>query len=466
MRRQDVADNYWVRQRWARRRFLAGAGALGGAAFLAACGGGDDDKQATQSTPAAGGSAPAAGAQATTTTQAATNLPAAKIGGMIDRTGATANVGKPLGDGSNDFIAYANGSNLFGRKIDWIEFDNGYVADKGKEGYKKYVEQDRVSSILSFGTPITDAIQPLSAEDKIPIFTPGFGLGESVDGKKFSYLFIGAASYWDQAMALLGYYRDTWKDSSRKAKVYYLYYGNAAGRNPLELIKAQAPKLNLDLVGTLEVPATTTDMTQQMLEIKSKEPDFVMTHLFGAVPALSMKAAQQVGIAPEKYYSMVWGTGDGDYAAAGPAAENTYGLQFTALPSDKPEVFTKMQEWHARNGKTIDPTRLGDAVYYIRGVYNAALLSEGMKVAGNKERISGEDAKKAYESMKDFTVYGLSPGITFTAEDHGGSRKVRLYQFKGGKQNLVKDWFEGPKPASALTPGPSPFATGEGSLAR
>jgi branched-chain amino acid transport system substrate-binding protein len=424
---------------------IAGVGALSGAAFIAACGGGDDDEASTSATqaPQATGQA----AQATTAGTQARQLAAVKLGGMIDRTGAVANVGKPAGDGSLDYNAYANGTNLYGRKIDWVEYEHGYNADRGKEGYKKFVESDKVSAILSFGTPITDAIQPLSAEDHIPIFTPGFGLGESVDGKKFPYLFIGAASYWDQAMALMGHFRDSWKDTSRKAKVYYVYYGNAAGRNPLELIKAQAPKLNLDLVGTLEVPATTTDMTQQMLEVKSKEPDFVMTHFFGAIPALSMKAAAQVGIAPEKYFSFVWGTGDGDYAAAGAAAEGTFGLQFTPLAVDKPEAFTKMQEWHAKNGKTIDATKLGDAVYYIRGMYNVALMSAGIKAAGDKDRVTGEDAKKGYETLKEDTLYGLSPGVTFTADDHGGSRKVRLYQFKGGKQNMVKDWFEGPKPS-------------------
>ena len=441
-----MADSYWAKRRWGRRSFLAGAGALSGAAFVAACGGGDDKKSTsstTQATTAAGGAA----AQATTAATAAKQLAEVKLGGMIDRTGATANVGKPLGEGSLDYNAYANGANVYGRKLAWVEFDNGYNADRGKEGYKKFVESDKVSAVLSFGTPITDAIQPLSAEDHIPIFTPGFGLGESVDGKKFPYLFIGAASYWDQAMALMGYFKDNWKDSSRKPKVYYMYYGNAAGRNPLELIKAQAPKLNLDLVGTLEVPGTATDLTQQMLEVKSKDPDFVMGHFFGAIPALALKALQQVGINPEKYYALVWGTGEGDYAAAGSAAEGTFGLQFTPLVTDKPKAFTDMQEWHAKNGKTIDPTKLGDSVYYMRGMYNVALLSAGIKAAGDKDKVSGEDAKKGYESIKDDTLFGLSPGVTFTADDHGGSRKVRLYQFKGGKQNMIKDWFEGPKPS-------------------
>src|SRR5262245_42969743 len=117
----------WTRRPWARRRFLAGAGALG-AAFVAACGGGSDKKETSNATTAAGGGSPAAGAATTAagTQAAAKNLPAIKLGGMIDRTGAVANVGKPLGDGSLDFAAYANGSNLFGRKMEWVEFDNGY----------------------------------------------------------------------------------------------------------------------------------------------------------------------------------------------------------------------------------------------------------------------------------------------------------------------------------------------------
>ena len=200
-----MADTYWNRQRWARRTFLTGAGALGGAAFLAACGSDSDEAKDTAKSAATTAATAAAAAAS-----AARQLSAVKLGGMIDRTGAVANVGKPAGDGSLDYNAYANGANLYGRKIDWLEYEHGYVADRGKEGYKKFVESDKVSAILSFGTPITDAIQPLSAEDHIPIFTPGFGLGESVDGKKFPYLFIGAASYWDQAMALMGYFRDTW----------------------------------------------------------------------------------------------------------------------------------------------------------------------------------------------------------------------------------------------------------------
>jgi len=52
--------------------------------------------------------------------------------------------------------------------------------------------------------------------------------------------------------------------------------------------------------------------------------------------------------------------------------------------------------------------------------------------------------KKGLDALKDFKVHGLSPGITMSASDHGGTNKVKLYQVKNGKIGLVKDWFEGP----------------------
>lgn len=441
-------QSYWSERRWARRRFLAGAGALGGAAFLAACGGGDDEPApASQATtgPSTGGTT-AAGAQATSA-PAGRQLSSVKVGGMTDRTSPLSVIGKPLGQGHVDYAEYANASNLAGRKVEWLDFDNNYQADKGKEGYKRFVEQDKVVSILSFGTPITEAISPQAQEDKIPIWTPGFGVGEQIDGTKFPYSFIGAANYPSQAMALLQHFKDTFKDTSRKAKVYYLYFGNAAGRDPLDTFKAQTPKFNMDLVGTLEVPGTTTDLTQQMLEVKSKDPDYVVTHFFGAIPPLSLKAAQGVGIAPEKIHAFVWGTGDGDYKTAGSAAESTYGLQFTTLPGDNPEVFAKMKEYFQKQGKTLDDARMGDPVYYARGVYNAAIIFEAIKLAGDKDKLTGEDVKKGADQMKDSKLGGLAAGVTMTPQDHMGSRKVRLYQVKGGKQTLIKDWFEGPKPS-------------------
>jgi branched-chain amino acid transport system substrate-binding protein len=441
-------DNYWARLK--RRRFLGVAGmGAGAAAFLAACGGGGEEKKETKATQAPAGGAATQAAAAATQAPAAKQLSAVKVGGFCDRSGATANVGNFLCEGVKDWNDYANANNIYGRKIEWVEFDHTYQVDKAEQGYKKFVEQDKVIAVSSYGTPITNALTPKAVDDKIPLFTPGYGISEVENGTKYPYTFVGVASYFSQAMALLGHLKDSWKDTSRKPKLIYQYYDNAAGQDPLELIKAQAPKLGFDLLTTVAVPATATDLSQQMLDAKQRDPDYIITHFFGAIPALSLKAAQQVGFPASKLYSMVWGIGDSDLDVAGPAASEGYhGLQFVAVKDDQPEAFKLIQDHYKKQNKTLDDKKVGAlGVYYLRGVFIAILINECIRLAGDKDKITGEDVKKGAESMKEFKAFGMSPGTTLTAADHAGSRKVRLYQVKGGKMTVEKDWFEGPKPS-------------------
>ena len=296
----------------------AGIGLLtAGGALAVACGGGDNEKE-TKATAAPSGASPAAGAAATTARQ----LSAVKVGGFIDRSGITANIGNLLGEGTKDWVDYANAKNLYGRRIDWIEFDHSYEVPKAEQGYKKFVEQDKVVAIASFGTPITNALTPKAVDDKVPLITPGYGISEVADATRpqYAYTFVGVASYHSQALALMGHFKENWKDTSRRPKVIYLYQDSAAGQDPLDLIKAQAPKMGMDLLTTIAIPATATDLSQQMLDAKQRDPDFLITHFFGAMPALSLNAAQQVGFPATKMYSMVWGIGEADITVAGAAA--------------------------------------------------------------------------------------------------------------------------------------------------
>ncbi len=438
-------NSYWARA-LKRRRFLGAVSmGAGAAAIAAACGGGDDTKTETKATqaPAAAGASPAAAAA---TVAPARQLSGVKVGGFIDRSGATANVGNFLGEGVKDWSEFTNAKNLYGRKIEWVEFDHSYEVPKAEQGYKKFVEQDKVVAIQSYGTPITNALSPKATDDKVPLFTPGYGISEVESGAKYPYTYVGVASYHSQAMALLGHVKDSWKDTSRKPKVMYLYNDSAAGQDPLELIKAQAPKLGLDLLTTIGIPPAATDLSQQFLDAKQRDPDYLLIHEFGNHPSLAIKAAAQVGFPATKMYSFVWGIGEIDIELAGvQASEGYHGLQFVSVKEDEPEALKMLRDYWKTTGKPQDEKKIG--VYYLRGVYTCGLINEGIRLAGDKDKITGEDVKRGVELIKDYKGFGMSPGTTITKEDHAGSRKVRLYQVKAGKLTLEKDWFEGPKPA-------------------
>jgi branched-chain amino acid transport system substrate-binding protein len=468
---EDERRNYWT-ARMNRRRFVRGSfglAALGGL-VMAGCSSNSNSSsnkasstntgakpatQAAAASQASGASQSSAATQAAAGTQAAAAASSASggavaikdtvnIGSFIDRSGATANVGNVLGNGVKDWADYMNskgGAN--GHKLNFIEFDHSYDANKAQQGYKQYVDQDKVVAILSYGTPITDALKGKAADDKIPMMTPGYGLSDSSDGTKYPYLYVGAASYQAQMRALLSWISDDWKaqNKSGKPKLVYMYYDNAAGQDPIPAIDQFAPKLNVDVAGKIPVPPTAVDLTQQMQDAKSKTPDYVIGHLFGATPALGVKAWKQVGLGPTvPLIGMVWAYGESDIATAGDAAEGYYGLQFTAMPEEGPQALQELRDyWKKINRQEPEDTK---QVYYIRGIFNAAIIYQAAMNAGDK--LTGDAMKKGLESLKSFTADGLSPGITMSSSDHGGTNKVKLYQVKSGKITLVKDWFEGP----------------------
>jgi branched-chain amino acid transport system substrate-binding protein len=85
------------------------------------------------------------------------------------------------------------------------------------------------------------------------------------------------------------------------------------------------------------------------------------------------------------------------------------------------------------------------SVYYNRGVFNAALMVEAVRLALEKfgEPITGEKVRQGFESIKDFTLGGVVPPMAVTDEDHEGGGWVRIYQVKDKKWVPVTDWFTG-----------------------
>ena len=72
-------------------------------------------------------------------------------------------------------------------------------------------------------------------------------------------------------------------------------------------------------------------------------------------------------------------------------------------------------------------------VYYNRGVFTAAIIIEGLRLAVENFGlpVTGEKVKMGYELITDFTLGGFLPPLTVTAQDHEGGGWVRIYETKG-----------------------------------
>jgi branched-chain amino acid transport system substrate-binding protein len=370
------------------------------------------------------------------------------FGVQCDRTGPTATVGTVLCPGYRDYIDMVNSKGgVEGYKIKVIEVDNEYKVPPAMEAHERFKKEGAVLEAL-YGTPQTAALNKKLEEDKILGTSPGFGTSAAADGKRYPYTFPIAASYWSQAGAAVAFVKEKLGDLKGK-KIAYLFYDNPAGKEPLPILEDLAKSEGFEL-RTFAVPAPGVEMGAQILDITGRyKPDFIITHLFGRSPSVSIKELKGKGFPLSKVVAFVWGSAEADIIAAGgfPLAEGYNTIQFAGVGKDFP-VLKDIEAMYKAQGKPA-PKEMDSTVYYNRGVMVAALHVEAVrnaiKAKGGAAPTS-EEVKKGMEQVKGFTLGGLVPPMTISATDHEGGGWCQIWTVKGGKLVKAKDWFQGFRP--------------------
>ena len=183
------------------------------------------------------------------------------------------------------------------------------------------------------------------------------------------------------------------------------------------------------------VPPPGVEMGAQVADIAQRyHADFVIAHLFGGAPAVSIKEFKRVGYPLRKVISFVWGSAEANIDAAGgfPAAEGYYTMQFAGVGSDYP-VLNEIREMYRKEGRPVPP-EMASTVYYNRGVVTAALHVEAIRNALKAHpngKITGADVKASFEQIANFTLGGLMTPVKLSATDHEGGGLVQIWQVKG-----------------------------------
>jgi branched-chain amino acid transport system substrate-binding protein len=295
-----------------------------------------------------------------------------------------------------------------------------------------------------YGTPHVYALAQKLTEDRIPGTSPGFGSAAAADGQRYPYLFPIAATYWSQAAAAAKFAKDQLGGSIKGKKVAYLFFDNPAGREPIGVLEDIAEREGFQL-RTFAVPPPGVEMGAQVLDIAQRfRADFVITHLFGRSPSVSIKELKRVGYPLRKVVGMVWGASEADVEAAGgmALAEGYNAMQFAGVGADYP-VLNEIRELYKKDGKAA-PKEMASTVFYNRGVLIAAVHVEAIRNAVKAKpdgKITGDDVKKGFEKISNFTLGGLVPPLKITANDHEGGGLVQIFTVKGGKFVKATEWF-------------------------
>jgi branched-chain amino acid transport system substrate-binding protein len=366
------------------------------------------------------------------------------LGLQCDRTGATQTVGVHLCPGYHDYVRLVNAKGgVDGHKIRAVEIDHEYKVPQGVEAYERHKKEGAVVISL-YGTPHTYALTQKLTEDHIPGTSPGFGRADATDGTRYPYVFPLAASYWSQAGAAVDFARKQMGGLKGK-KIAFLFFDNPAGREPIPVLEDLAAREGFQL-RTFAVPPPGVEMGAQVLDIAQRyRADFVIAHLFGRSPSVSIKELKRVGYPLRKVVSFVWGSAEADVEAAGGfgVAEGYHTMQYAGVGTDFP-VLNEIREMYRKEGK--EPSKeMASTVYYNRGVMWAAVAVEAVRNALKAKpdgKVTGADVKAGFEKIKGFTLGGLLPPLEITPNDHEGGGWVQIWQVKGGKFARVTDWYK------------------------
>jgi branched-chain amino acid transport system substrate-binding protein len=366
------------------------------------------------------------------------------IGLQCDRTGPTQTIGVNLCVGYHDYVDLVNSKGgIDGHPIKVIEVDHEYKVPPAVESYERFKKEGAVLISL-YGTAQVYALTQKLTNDRIPGTSPGFGKAATADGARYPYIFPIAATYYSQAAAAVKFVKDQ-LGSLKGKKIGYLFSDTPAGREPIPVLDDLAKQEEFEL-RTFAVPLPGIEMGAQVLDIVQRyRADFVIAHLGGRSPSVSIKEFKRVGYPLRKVISLVWGAAEADIDAAGGygVAEGYYGMQFAGVGQGF-SILTEIREMYKKAGKT-PPKEMASTVFYNRGVLIAALHAEAIRNALTAKpdgKITGEDVKQGFERIKGFTLGGLVPPLAITPTDHEGGGLVQVWQVTGGKWARVTDWFK------------------------
>jgi branched-chain amino acid transport system substrate-binding protein len=366
------------------------------------------------------------------------------IGAQCDRTGPTQIVGVNLCPAYQDYVNLVNvRGGVEGYRIKADEIDHEYKVPPAVEAYERHKAQGAIS-IMIYGTPQTQALTQKLNEDKIPGTSPGFGTSAAANGTRYPYLFPIAATYWSQGAAAIKFVKDKLGGSLEGKKIAYLFYDNPAGHEPLMILE-DLQKVEKFELRTFAVPPPGVEMGAQVLDITQRfRPDFVVAHLFGRSPSVAIKEFKRTGYPLSKVVGLVWASAEADIEAAGgwSVAEGYHTIQFAGVGDDYPVRRDIVEMYKAESKQPLK--EMQSTVYYNRGLLTAALhveaIRNAIKAKGGRTP-TGEDVKKGFESVHDFTMGGLVPPLELSAADHEGGGWVQIFQVKGGKFVKETDWF-------------------------
>jgi branched-chain amino acid transport system substrate-binding protein len=373
------------------------------------------------------------------------------IGGIMDTTGATSDVGKDYAIGMAEAWKYINEQGgINGKKVKYTWFDYGYRIPEAITKYK-LLKRLGVIAIMGWGTGDTEALSPTVNKDKLPYVSASYS-AHLTDPQKSRYNLFFSSDYSTNARACLtAWFDKKWpkhpdygKRKPRFACSYHFAHPYCSA--PIKAIKDQAKLLGFEIGDDVSVTLFALDTKSQIMALKKFKPDVVWHGNTTMSTAATIRDAYALGLGAAHIINN-WGFDENLPRLAGEAVDKL--VVMGATPCAFYGQDYKNMDLVVAAAKKFNPG-VPQEKRLIRTIqaWGDALISwEALKKADKAGGLSGDNIMvKGFETMKNFDIgLGASP-ITFTATDHRPTTGCLVQEWKDGKfqeverVNLKKRW--------------------------
>ena len=371
---------------------------------------------------------------------------------LVYRTGAYAPSGIPVANGINDYFNLINerDGGINGVKLQWEECEMQYDTKQGVECYER-LKAKNPTIVNPYATAITYALIPKAPTDKVVVFSMGYGMSASSDGRWFPWVFNFPTNYWSQASAVIRYIgaQEGGPEKLKGKKIVHVYHNSAYGKEANPTLEELAKKYQFELT-LLAVDHPGQEQKATWLQVRRINPDWVFMSGWGVMNQVAVKEAAAIGFKMDHFIGNWWSASHADVVPAGEGAKGYKGATFHAPGTNFP-VFQDIVKHVYDKGKGAGKKEDMGQPLYNRGVVNAMFMVEALRTAMGKDKKvpTGEQVREGFEKLNltdarlaQLGMKGFTHAIKVTCDDHEGNGPVLIQQWDGKEWKVVSDWIQ------------------------
>ena len=372
---------------------------------------------------------------------------------LVYRTGPFAPSGIPIANGFVDYFTLLNerDGGINGVKVTWEECETQYDTKQGVECYER-LKGKSAALVNPYSTGISYQLIPKAPVDKVPVFSMGYGMSASSDGRWFPWVFNFPTNYWSQASAVIRYIgtQEGGLEKLKGKKIAHVFHNSPYGKEANPTLEELARKYGFELA-LLPVDTPGQEQKSTWLQVRRINPDWIFMSGWGVMNQVAVKEAASIGFKMDHFIGNWWSSSDADVIPAGDGAKGYKGATFHA-PGTNFKVHADIVKYVYDKGKGAGKKEEMGSPLYNRGIVNAMFSAEAIRTAmkGAKGQApTGEQIRWGFENLNltekrldEIGMKGFTHPLKVTCEDHEGSGPVLIEQWDGKKWNIVSDWIQ------------------------